>query len=86
MSVWIRMYCAKQRASLPFVIDLPAAEQLGNETPVRPAFVASALINVGVMSGVPVIFSWLRLELTVERLVAPSAMIATPNRTSTAPR
>ena len=74
----MRMYWAKQRAVEPLVIALPATEQVGKLTPVRPAFAASALISAGVMSGVPTIFSCLRLELTVERPLTPSTMTATP--------
>src|SRR5207253_10854054 len=45
---------------------------------------ASTGIADGVMSGVPPRYSWLRLELTVERPFAPIAIAATPDATRTA--
>ena len=81
----MRMYCAKQRALVPVVIALLATEQLGKETFVRPAFVASTLISAGVMSGEPVICSAFKFELTVERPLAPSAITATPKAMRIAP-
>ena len=52
------MYCAKQRAVAPLLTVLPATEQLGIAMPAGSlAFAASALIAVGVMSGVPTICS-----------------------------
>src|SRR5579884_3569474 len=77
----MRMYSAKHRAVAPSTTALPATVQVGNVIPVRPAFAASALIAAGVISGVPVIFSCLRLELTVERPLAASRITATPNAT-----
>src|SRR5262245_23153668 len=79
------MYCAKQRARFPLSIALPATEQVGNETPLRPAADASLLIAAGVMSGVPTIASCFRLEFTVERPLAPSAITATPKAIRIAP-
>src|SRR5919202_6380632 len=81
------MYCANVRAREPLLIGCPATDFVGKlivET-FRPAFEASALIAAGVMSGVPVIFSSLRLSLTVERPPKPIAMAATPNAMRTAP-
>jgi hypothetical protein len=75
----------RARVSLPLLIALPATERVGNLIPVRPAFVASSLISAGVMSGVPTIFSCLRLSLTVARPLAPSAITATPNAIRIAP-
>ena len=49
------MYCAKQRAFDPLSIASPATLHVGRSTSFSPALSASALIAVGVMSGVPVI-------------------------------
>src|SRR5213078_3168949 len=50
----------------------------------RPASFASALIAAGVMSGVPTIFSCLRLLVTVERPLKPMTIAAMPNAIRTA--
>src|SRR5207248_1909289 len=65
--------------------DRPATDLVGSETPVRPASFASFAIRPGVMSGVPVIFSSLRLSDTVERPLKPMKIATTPNVTRTAP-
>jgi hypothetical protein len=45
--------------------------------------VISAAIPLGVMSGVPMICSWLRVLFTVERPLAPITIEAMPKATST---
>ena len=47
-----------------------------------PAFLASALIAAGVMSGEPTIFSCLRLFWTVEWPLTPMTIAAIPNAIS----
>ena len=52
------MYCAKQRAVEPLSTVVPATEQVGSLMLEGSLdFAASALIAVGVMSGVPTICS-----------------------------
>src|SRR3954465_9107722 len=80
--VWMRMYCAKQRASPPVSIVLPATLQLGRLTDDGSfAAFASALIALGVMSPVPTIASAPRLFWTVLRPLKPRTIAATPNAT-----
>src|SRR5215831_7401848 len=79
------MYCAKVRASLPEVTDLPATLPEGIDTFVRPAFAASALIADGVMSGDPTICSCFRVSCTVLYPEIPRASDPAPNKISTAP-
>src|SRR5690242_21468953 len=50
----------------------------------RPAFLASAVIPAGVMSGVPTICSCLRLSLTVDLPLTPITIAAMPNAIRTA--
>ena len=61
------MYSANARAVLPVVIFLPATLCEGQRVTnfVIPAFCASALIAVGVMSGEPTMYSFCKLALTV---------------------
>ena len=60
------MYCANVRASLPVSMDLPATLVVGRAIDSdSPPFFASAAIADGVMSGVPTMYSCLRLLLTV---------------------
>ena len=57
------MYFANARARPPLSTVLPAMFSLGSLIEAeRPACLASALIAVGVMSGVPTIASCLRLD------------------------
>src|ERR1700747_2631791 len=81
------MYCAKQRARVPFVTAWLATVQVGSEIfdRVRPDFCASPLIAAGVMSGVPVICSHLRLVATVLLPCALRMIAATPKAISTTP-
>ena len=100
--MWIRMYCAKQRASLPVSTSLPATEQVGVSIGEGVIFTPAAFscanslvcaawsaltsgsIAVGVMSGVPVICSCLRLSLTVERPLVLITIEAIPKAIRTA--
>ena len=100
--MWIRMYSAKQRASLPVSTSLPATEQVGVSIGEGVIFTPAAFscanslvwaawsaltsgtIAVGVMSGVPVICSCLRLSLTVERPLVLITIEAIPKAIRTA--
>ena len=53
----MRMYCAKQRASLPFSIGWSATLHVGAATFFRPASVIATLMSVGFMSAEPTICS-----------------------------
>src|SRR5262245_46361617 len=59
------MYWAKQRARVPVVIGFPTTSQLGTLTSCNPASVSDALVAVGFMSGVPVIFCCFNSLVTV---------------------
>ncbi len=78
MSASMRMYSAKQRASLPLSTVSPATEQVGSATPVRPASFASAAIPAGVMCGVPLTCSRPSALRTVERPSRPCTTAAAP--------
>ena len=67
----MRMYCAKQRASVPDVIALLATLHEGIDTLVSPDALTSAAIPLGVMSAEPTICSSLMLLLTVVRPWTP---------------
>src|SRR6266536_3725913 len=81
------MYFAKQRASAPLEIALFATVHVGSWILLRSsfAFVASALIAAGVMSGVPTMYSFLRLELTVLRPLNAITIATMPKTNSTTP-
>src|SRR5436309_498312 len=84
------MYCPKQRAWSPFVTATLATLHvgIGVVARLRPELFASALIAVGVMSGVPVI-CWNLSSLAMvflpllasTRAAAPKAMSTTPATT-----
>jgi hypothetical protein len=80
------MYCAIACASGPVSIVLPAMSIVGHclTADAMPAFCASALIAVGVMSGPATMYSCERLLLTRFRPFTPITMAATPNATRTA--
>jgi len=80
------MYCAKQRASLPFVMGSPATSHVGREIVAgSPASFASAAIAEGFMSGLPTICSCFRLVPTVERPPKPMTIAPIPNATRMIP-
>ena len=70
-SAWIRMYCAKQRASRAGRDRLVRDVHVGMRHVGQPGLLASAAIPVGVMSAEPTICSFLMLLLTVERPLTP---------------
>src|SRR5919201_5356783 len=78
------MYCAKQRARSPLLTALPATLHVGRST-LAASFAsrASALIALGVMSGVPTIASCFRFECTVPRPLRPSTIAVIPKATRT---
>src|SRR5581483_3122227 len=84
-SAWMRMYWAKHRALDPLSMGSFATLHVGRSTPVSPASLTSLAIADGVMSGVPTIFSCLRLSVTVERPFSARTIATTPNATNTAP-
>src|SRR5436190_14172071 len=76
------MYFANARARLPLSIVSPATFSVGSLIEAgRPACLASALMALGVMSGVPTIASCFRLDCTVLRPLTPSTIAAMPNAT-----
>src|SRR4051812_32912397 len=81
----MRMYEAKHFDSLPVVIASLATEHVGRSTFLRPAFAASDLIALGVMSGEPTIASRWMFERTSLRPVKPITIAPMPNSTRRAP-
>src|SRR5579872_1040398 len=77
------MYSAKQRALAPLLTALFATEQVGKLMFFRPAFWASALMPVGVMSAVPTICCCLSSLPTVLRPLTLMTIATAPNATST---
>src|SRR5581483_559691 len=75
-SVWMRMYCAKQRARLPVLTGRFATLQvgIGVAAMLRPAPFASAVMAFGVMSGVPTICCCLSSLATVLLPLVPSTI------------
>ena len=66
------MYSAKHRASSPLVTGSSATSQVGTLTsPVRPAASMLSRMAVGLMSGEPVICSWVMVSCTSLRALAP---------------
>src|SRR5437764_381249 len=75
------MYSANVLARLPLLMSSPATLFDGHSVTdfATPAFVASALIAAGVMSGVPTMYSFFKLLLTVLRPLKPITIAVTPN-------
>jgi hypothetical protein len=67
------------------VIASSATEQVGRSTFLRPAFAASDLIALGVMSGEPTIASRWMFERTSLRPVKPITIAPMPNATRRTP-
>src|SRR5438034_9124941 len=81
------MYCAKQRASVPFATCVPATLQVGRLIDEDSfACCASVLIAEGVMSEEPTIASCLRLSFTVLRALTPKTIATTPQAIRTTPQ
>ena len=81
----MRMYCAKQRASLPFSIGWSATLHVGAATFFRPASVIATLMAVGFMSAEPTICSAVTSSLTVFRALMLITSAPTPNAIMSVP-
>ena len=81
----MRMYWAKQRASLPFSIGWSATLQVGAATFFRPASVIATLMAVGFMSAEPTICSAVTSLLTVFRALMLITSAPTPNAIMSVP-
>src|SRR5437667_10817791 len=80
------MYCAKQRAVVPFTTFLPATVHVGRAIVLGSlACLASAAIATGVMSPLPTICSCLMLSRTVVRPLTPMMIATIPNAIRMAP-
>ena len=78
-SAWMRMYWAKQRASLPFSIGCSATSHEGAATFWRPASFMATVIAAGLMSAEPTIFSRVSSSPTVFRALMLMTSAPTPN-------